>query len=145
MNQELPTGSSAPAKPDNILDHSAQKLVAEWIDHCPGGRPPGRVVGQVAKEVGLLLDEGIPYAEVRTGLQQWQTKGLHPSTIASVVHENRTASSRPTNGHQQPAESDRSKRLRATPDPIPPPDLSPAETNKWLREARRRIAAGEAP
>jgi hypothetical protein len=50
---------------------------------------------------------------------------------------------RPTNGHQQPAEDERSKRLRRNPDPIPPPDLSPAEMNAWLREARQRIAAGE--
>jgi hypothetical protein len=61
----------------------------------------------------------------------------------SATWRNWIRNAKPTNGHQQPAESDRSKRLRATPDPIPPPDLSPAEANKWLREARRRIAAGE--
>lgn len=68
----------------------AQGLIAEWIDHLPGGRPPGRLVGQVAKELGAMLAEGIPYADVRAGLAAWQAKGLHPSALASVVHETRT-------------------------------------------------------
>ena len=140
--QKKPTGSDAPAQP---VDNSAQKLVAEWVDHCNGGRPPGRVIGQVAKEIGAMLTEGIPYADVRAGLQQWHTQGLHPSTLASVVHEIRNP--KKTNGakHLQPAEDARSIRLRSTPDPIPPPDLPPAQYNAWLRDARRRIAAGEKP
>lgn len=73
----IPTGADAP---------TAQTLVAEWIDNC-GNRPPGRVVGHIAKEVGLMLSEGIPYPAVRSGLQVWQQRGLHPSTLASVVHE----------------------------------------------------------
>jgi hypothetical protein len=70
---------------------SAQDLVAEWIDHCNGNRPPGRVVGQIAKEIGIMLGEGIPYADVRNGLGRWHSLGLHPSALASVVHEIRTA------------------------------------------------------
>jgi hypothetical protein len=70
-----------------------QTLVAEWVDHCNGSRPPGRVIGQIAKEIGAMLNEGIPYADVRAGLQQWQLRGLHPSVLASVVHEMRTARS----------------------------------------------------
>ena len=73
---------------------TAQTLVAEWIDHCRE-RPSSRVVGQVAKEVGGLLNDGLPYEAVRAGLQQWQIRGLHPSTIASVVHEMRNGSGRP--------------------------------------------------
>lgn len=65
---------------------TTQDLVAEWIDHCRS-RPPGRVIGQVGKELRAMIDEGIPYATVRTGLQQWQLKGLHPSALASVVNE----------------------------------------------------------
>jgi hypothetical protein len=84
-HKSQPSGREAPA--------SANTLVAELIDHCPGGRPPGRVVGQVAKEIGVLLEEGIPYADVRSGLQVWQAKTLHPSALASVVHEVRTAGS----------------------------------------------------
>lgn len=81
----------------SLRSDSAQKtsrdLVGEWIDHCNGERPPGRVVGQISKEIGAMLREGIPYRDVRTGLQQWQLRGLHPSALASVVHEMRTAHS----------------------------------------------------
>lgn len=72
---------------------TAQTLIAEWIDHC-GARPPARVIGQVSKEVGAMLAENIPYADVRAGLADWHTKGLHPSTLASVVHEYRTRGAR---------------------------------------------------
>lgn len=68
---------------------SAQTLVAEWIEHC-ATRPPQRVIGHVSKELKLLLDEGQPYDDVRAGLAAWARKGLHPSTLASVVHETRT-------------------------------------------------------
>lgn len=65
---------------------SAQTLIAEWIDHC-SEKPPGRVIGHIAKEIKAMLDEGIPYDRVRQGLATWQQRGLHPSTLASVVHE----------------------------------------------------------
>jgi len=65
---------------------TAQSLVGEWIDNCDR-RPPGRVVGQVAKELKTLLDEGIEPERVRAALAEWNRKGLHPSTLASVVHE----------------------------------------------------------
>lgn len=76
---------------------TAQTLLAEWIDHCPE-RPPSRVVGQVAKELAGLLNDGLPYEAVRAGLAQWQRRGLNPSLIASVVHEMRTAGGRPPTG-----------------------------------------------
>jgi len=65
---------------------TAQTLVGEWIDHCEE-RPPGRVIGQVSKELKSLLDEGISPDRVRAALAEWNRKGLHPSTLASVVHE----------------------------------------------------------
>lgn len=37
----------------------------------------------------------------------------------------------------------RAKRLEDHPPLTPPRDLSPLETNAWLREARRRVADGE--
>lgn len=37
----------------------------------------------------------------------------------------------------------RKQRLDATPDPIPPADLTPQQTLAWLRDVRRRIADGE--
>jgi hypothetical protein len=65
---------------------TAQTLVAEWIDHC-AEPPPGRVKGQVAKELKALLNEGIDPHRIRAALAEWNRKGLHPSTLASVVHE----------------------------------------------------------
>lgn len=65
---------------------TAQTLIAEWIDNCTT-RPPSRVIGQVAKEVGVLLGEGIPYPTVRAGMGRWHSLALHPSALASVVNE----------------------------------------------------------
>lgn len=65
---------------------TTQTLLGEWIDHCTEP-PPGRVKGQIAKEIKNMLDEGIPYERVRQGLAAWQKRGLHPSTLPSVVHE----------------------------------------------------------
>lgn len=69
-------------------DHepTAQSFVAEWIEHCPN-RPPGRVIGQVAKELKAMLGEGVDPNRVRAGLAEWNNRGLHPSTLPSVVHE----------------------------------------------------------
>jgi len=77
-----------PTAADAAAPASAQTLVAEWIDHCDD-RPPGRVIGQLSREVKTLLDEGIPFEVVRAGLVEWHRKGLHPSALASVVHETR--------------------------------------------------------
>jgi hypothetical protein len=95
----VPSRPEVPAEPASG-GRTAQVLVAEWIDHCPE-RPPSRVIGQVAKELAGCLNDGIPYEAVRAGLQQWQLRGLHPSNIASVVHELRTVGAspiRPRNG-----------------------------------------------
>jgi hypothetical protein len=77
---------------------TAQTLVAEWIDHCDT-KPPSRVIGQVAKELKALLDEGIDPDRIRAALGEWNRKGLHPSTLASVVHE--IANRRPAARGQQ--------------------------------------------
>ena len=83
-----------------LAEQSAQTLVAEWLDHTPQ-RPPGRVIGQVSKELKAMLDEGQPYKDVRAGLAAWAQKGLHPSTLASVVHETRTPKAPRASGRQQ--------------------------------------------
>ena len=101
-----------PATPGSALTHaaeppgdepSAQALIAEWIDHC-AQRPPSRVIGQLAKEVRTMLNEGIPYERVRAGVQAWQAKGLHPSAVASVVNE--VANGRPHQVSKRQAETD---------------------------------------
>jgi hypothetical protein len=71
---------------------SAQSLIAEWLDHLPPGkRPPKQVLGQVGRELAAMVDEGIPYDDLQVGLATWQARGLHPSSLASVVHAARTA------------------------------------------------------
>lgn len=65
---------------------TAGTLVGEWIEHCDE-RPPSRVVGQVSKELKALLGEGIEPDRIRRALAEWNRKGLHPSTLPSVVHE----------------------------------------------------------
>ena len=65
---------------------TAQTLTAEWIDHCTD-RPPRQVIGQVSKHLKSMLDEGIDPERIRRALAEWNRKGLHPSTLPSVVHE----------------------------------------------------------
>ncbi|QZN86919.1 hypothetical protein [Cellulomonas sp. C5510] len=91
-----PTAAAADA---SAQPESAQTLIGEWIDHCDD-RPPGRVIGQLSREVKTLLTEGIPFEVVRAGLVEWHRKGLHPSALASVVHETRRGPRRlsPTDG-----------------------------------------------
>src|SRR5690606_30963950 len=48
---------------------------------------PSRVIGHVAKEIKTLLNDGIHPDDIRRGLAHWMTKGLHPSTLPSVVNE----------------------------------------------------------
>jgi hypothetical protein len=80
-----------------VGEANTQTLVAEWIDHC-AERPPGRVIGQVSRELKTMLDEGIDPTRVRTGLAEWNRRGLHPATLPSVVHELSTPQQR--NGRQ---------------------------------------------
>ncbi|MFE1198650.1 hypothetical protein ACFW6E_38885 [Streptomyces olivaceoviridis] len=75
-------GASAPA-PDTV---SAKHLIAEYAAACTH-RPPKDVLGHLAREVRKLLDEGIDPAHIRAGLERHRAKGLHPSTLPSLVHE----------------------------------------------------------
>lgn len=119
--QPIPSGSGhEPAElvpsltPDDDADAlTSQHLVAEWIDHS-AARPPGQVVGQVAKSIGTMLAEGIPYATVRSGLEAWSAKGVHPSALASFVHaaQNGTAN-RSTTDDRVRQGLDVAARLRA--------------------------------
>lgn len=87
LNPEPATVALASAEP------TAQTLTGEWIDRC-AKRPPTSVVGQVSKHIRLMLDDGIDPDDIRRGTAAWMSKGLHPSTLPSVVNEvmNTTAS-----------------------------------------------------
>ncbi|MBW1597937.1 hypothetical protein [Streptomyces sp. JJ38] len=75
-------GASAPA-PDTV---SAQQLIAEYAAACTH-RPPRDVLSHLGQQVRKLLDEGITPAHIRSGLERHRAKGLHPSTLPSLVHE----------------------------------------------------------
>ncbi|MEU3510009.1 hypothetical protein ABZ733_19330 [Streptomyces longwoodensis] len=75
-------GASAPA-PQAV---SANELIAEYAAACTH-RPPKDVLGHLAREVRKLLGEGIAPDHIRAGLERHRAKGLHPSTLPSLVHE----------------------------------------------------------
>lgn len=77
-----PALALVPAEPPT----TTQALVGEWIDHCHK-RPPGNVIGQVSRQIKTMLGEGMDPADVRRGFAEWARKGLHPSTLPSVVNQ----------------------------------------------------------
>ena len=94
---------------------TAQTIVGEWLDRCTE-RPPSRVIGQLSKEIRVLLDEDRIHPDwIRRGIARWMQKNLHPATLASVVHEVMNAAAGPgtsTTG-QQPAGETVFDRARA--------------------------------
>jgi len=74
------------ADADEVEPLGTQQIVGAWIDACRK-RPPQRVIGHISRDVKAMLAEGIDTADVQAGLMEWHTKGLNPSTLASVVHE----------------------------------------------------------
>lgn len=71
-----------------IIREDAGAIIGQWIE-SQAQRPPSRVIGQLSKEIKNLLDEGHAYEEVLAATQAWSRKSLHPSTLASVLHETR--------------------------------------------------------
>lgn len=75
---------------------TTQTIVSEWLDRC-AVRPPGRVIGQMSKEIKTLLDDdGIHPDWIRQGIARWMQKDLHPSTLASVVNGAMNGAAGPT-------------------------------------------------
>ncbi|MCZ0981618.1 hypothetical protein O1L60_29200 [Streptomyces diastatochromogenes] len=77
-------GASAPAPDSGSV--SAKDLIGEYAAGCPH-RPPQDVLGHLGREVKKLLAEGISPDHIRAGLARHRAKGLHPSTLPSLVHE----------------------------------------------------------
>lgn len=65
---------------------NAGQIVGLWIDTL-NRRPPGSVVGQVAKHVKSLLTDGFAEQEILDGLATMSAKGLNPSTLPSLVND----------------------------------------------------------
>ncbi|WP_406133225.1 hypothetical protein [Streptomyces zaomyceticus] len=83
LGTSLPSGSASAPTPETA---SAQHLIAEYAAAC-AHRPPSGVLGHLGRETAKLLAEGIDPAHVRAGLALHRAKGLHPSTLPSLVHE----------------------------------------------------------
>ncbi|MFJ6578045.1 hypothetical protein ACIQMY_18970 [Streptomyces sp. NPDC091368] len=88
-------GASAPA-PDSV---SAKDLIGEYAAACPHS-PPQDVLGHLGREVKKLLAEGISPDHIRAGLDRHRAKGLHPSTLPSLVHEAMNATPVLATAHQ---------------------------------------------
>ncbi|MFE0727903.1 hypothetical protein ACFW2X_06565 [Streptomyces antibioticus] len=95
------------ADSDSDAPVTAQVIVGEWLERC-AVRPPSRVIGQMAKEIRVLLDDdGIHPDWIRRGIAHWMTRDLHPSTLPSLVNSamnTQAAPSAPSPG-QQPGET----------------------------------------
>lgn len=93
---------------------TAQTLIREWIDSCRR-RPPGAVIGQTAKTVGAMLEEGITVDDIRAGLRAWADKGLHPASLPAVVNEvmNSSPTSRAAGRARKPNADDKIRALHA--------------------------------
>ncbi|WP_313816375.1 helix-turn-helix domain-containing protein [Citricoccus sp.] len=99
--------------PDEQSKPTAQTLIGEWLQ-SKSIRPPGRVIGQLSKEIKNLLDEGYEYAHVREAVIAWNSKSLHPATLASVLYETQNKSTAPAGRDNRISETRaRGQRLQA--------------------------------
>ncbi|MEU0087223.1 hypothetical protein [Streptomyces sp. NPDC006274] len=91
---------------------TAQTIVSEWLERT-AKRPPKSVIGQMAKQIRVLLEEHIDPDDIRRGIAHWMTKGLHPSTLPSVVNQVMNAPGSATPAPGQPAGDTVFDRARA--------------------------------
>lgn len=87
--------ATAAATPGNAHD-----LVASFVDASreSGADPPRRVIGQLAKEVKKLLEEGASEKELTAALDRLRERSLHPSSLASVLFDVRQRGGPSENG-----------------------------------------------
>ncbi|MEU3692380.1 hypothetical protein [Streptomyces narbonensis] len=83
LGTSSPSGGASAHAPEAA---SAQQLIAEYAAACVH-RPPSGVLGHLGRETTKLLAEGIDSGHIRAGLALHRAKGLHPSTLPSLVHE----------------------------------------------------------
>ncbi|WP_433549167.1 hypothetical protein ACQPZG_31970 [Streptomyces sp. CA-294286] len=80
------TGGETPPPDASLSEVSANELLREYVKAC-AERPPKRVLDHLGREAKQLLGEGFAPATVRAAMDQLRAKGLHPSTLASLVNE----------------------------------------------------------
>ncbi|MFD6227032.1 hypothetical protein ACFWFZ_09155 [Streptomyces sp. NPDC060232] len=83
LGTSSPSGGASAQAPETT---SAQQLIAEYAAAC-AHHPPSGVLGHLGRETAKLLAEGIEPGHIRAGLALHRAKGLHPSTLPSLVHE----------------------------------------------------------
>lgn len=80
----IDTSSVLVTLPDGNVPNAGQVMKA-FLDSLKA-RPPERVVGHLARETRLLLEQGFSADLVLEALTAITAKGLHPSTLASEVN-----------------------------------------------------------
>lgn len=85
-NLDLGTTPSGCASAPASEAVSTKQLMDEYAAAC-AHRPPSGVLGHLGRETAKLLAEGIAPTHIRAGLVRHRAKGLHPSTLPSLVHE----------------------------------------------------------
>lgn len=90
----LDTSSVHVTSPDGSAPNAGQVMKA-YLEQV-NVRPPERVVGHLARETRLLIEQGFNPDVVLAALLAINEKGLHPSTLASEV--NALLNSRPKHG-----------------------------------------------
>jgi len=84
-------------KPSVVADApTAQTIIASFIDwvRANEGELTRRTAGQLAKQIGDLLEQGMPDRYIRKGLADWYAAGQNPSTLDSFVNAARNAAVR---------------------------------------------------
>ncbi|MFG3255259.1 hypothetical protein [Streptomyces sp. NPDC048172] len=110
-----PSGGAAAPAPEAV---STQQLIGEYAASC-AHRPPNGVLGHLGREVVKLLAEGIAPEHIRAGLARHRAKGLHPSTLPSLVHEAMNATGS-TSDLMRPESANTVRGHRAWANPVDP-------------------------
>lgn len=77
------------------------------------------MLGHLGREVAKLLKEGIDPEHIRAGLALHRVKGLHPSTLPSLVNEAMNATG-PSGGLVRPESANTVRGHRAWANPADP-------------------------
>ncbi|BAL85487.1 putative phage protein [Actinoplanes missouriensis 431] len=64
----------------------AEQIVQAWMTACTR-RPPSRVVDAIGREVAQLLRDDIDPSDIQRALEYWQGRGMHPTSLPSVVNQ----------------------------------------------------------
>lgn len=125
----------------------AQSIVAHFVDaqRAIGVEPPKRLVGHLAREVGVLLGEGQPGDVVRRAVGLLVDRRMNPAALPSLIPEasagparrQRIGEERPGSNLGGSVDADGESALPA---PLPPPPTE--EERAAAAERLREMSAG---